>query len=178
MIPAPAQRRDQRKMIALLLLLLPLAAFGASSLAGCYDFTYVEPAADAQAPDARSLDARAPEAGETGSGCTVGVESCGGDGLRGDPDILYRCLPDGGGALLRKCASGCVHDAGVGLFSGRCAMPVNPCKLGGYYCGGDKLDGDPAVLYTCGTGGTAVEKERCAKGCQVMKSPNDDQCAK
>ena len=177
MIPVRAQRRGRRKPIALLMLLSPLAAFGASSLAGCYDFTYLEPAADAQAPDARALDARAPEAGEAGPGCTAGVESCGGDGLRGDPDILYRCLPDGGGALLRKCASGCVHDAGVGV-PGRCAMPVNPCMLGGYYCGGDKLDGDPAILYTCGTGGTAVEKERCAKGCQVMKSPNDDQCVK
>jgi len=28
-------------------------------------------------------------------------------------------------------------------------MPAVPCKVGGFYCGGDKLDGDPGVLYTC-----------------------------
>lgn len=75
-------------------------------------------------------------------------ESCGGDVLRDDPDVVYRGLPDGGGALARKCASGCMHDACNGL-AGRCAMPAVPCKVGGFYCGGDKLDGDRGVLYTC-----------------------------
>ena len=167
MIPARARRRGRLGVLAL------LTTSGAAGLAGCYDFTYVEPVV-AQ-PDAQSREAG--EAAEAGSACAVGVESCGGDAVRGDPDTVYRCLADGGGALVRKCASGCVHDAGTGV-AGRCIMPVAPCQVGGFYCGGDKLDGDPGVLYTCATGGTAVEKERCAKGCQIAKSGQDDACVK
>lgn len=164
MIPAPARAPARRRGLLVL-----LALFAVAGLAGCYDFAYVEPGPDAQAADARS-----PEAG---AGCAVGVESCGGDAVRGDPSTVYRCLPDGGGALVRKCASGCMHDAGTGA-PGRCVMPAAPCQVGGLYCGGDKLDGDPGVLYTCATGGTAVEKERCTKGCQVAKSGQDDACVK
>jgi hypothetical protein len=172
MAPAPALLA--KRAAGRLRVLVALSSCLTGALAGCYDFTFDEPGpvGDAAMPEAGDAGGR--DAADT---CTVNVESCGGDGLRGDPDTLYRCLVDGGGSLVKKCASGCVRDAGTGA-GGRCVMPATPCKVGGFYCGGDKLDGDPAVLYTCGTGGTAVEKERCTKGCQVAKSGLDDACVK
>ncbi|MDB4943940.1 MAG: hypothetical protein JWP97_3474 [Labilithrix sp.] len=129
---------------------------------GCFDFTY-EPSDAGPASDA-----------PTSAGCPAGAAVCGGAGASGDPAILYRCAGDGGASLVAKCASGCIP-AGEGA---RCGIPATPCVVSGLYCGGDKLDGDPAVLYRCGTGGTAVEKERCAKGCQVAKGGTDDDCVR
>ena len=157
MSPAPARQRGR------IVALAALVGCGLGASAGCYDFTFVEPARDAgedALPD---------------GGCVLDQLYCGGDLLRGDTESVYRCLADGGGALVKKCASGCLRDAGA---SARCVMPAAPCQLGGFYCGGDKLDGDPAVLYRCATGGTAEEKERCAKGCQVAKNGVDDACLK
>lgn len=148
-----------------------LAGLSALSFAACYDFTF-DPATQASdASDAR--DARPAGDGGNASGCAAGTLTCGGDAVRGDPTILYRCAGDGGGALVAKCASGCMPaDGGVA----HCAIPVTPCEVGGYYCGGDKLDGDPGVLYRCGTGSVAIESERCKKGCQVAPPENDDRC--
>jgi hypothetical protein len=140
-----------------------------SALVACYDFDFTPPApvADAAAEAAPPSDA---------GRCTAGRAYCGGNGVRGAIDTLYRCAADGGAALVAKCASGCLRDGGTS--ESRCAMPAAPCRVGGFYCGGDKLDGDPGILYRCGTGGTPVVAERCAKGCQVEKSGSDDACVK
>ena len=142
-------------------------------LAGCFDFDFVEPAVSPEGGADGGGDA---PAGDSGA-CVADLRYCGGDRVRGPVDTVFRCLPDGGATLVAKCASGCLRDAGAGE-PGRCAIPTAPCQVNGRYCGGDKLDGDPAVLYRCGSGGTAIEIERCARGCQVAPAGSDDACVK
>lgn len=49
------------------------------------------------------------------------------------------------------------------------------CFVGGLYCGGDKIGGDPATLFRCtGTGAPAVVRH-CASGC-VVHTGSDDAC--
>jgi hypothetical protein len=49
------------------------------------------------------------------------------------------------------------------------------CFVGGSYCGGDKIGGDPSTLFRCtGTGAPAVIRH-CANGCAV-RSGQDDAC--
>jgi hypothetical protein len=49
------------------------------------------------------------------------------------------------------------------------------CFVGGLYCGGDKIGGDPATLFRCtGTGAPAVVRH-CTKGCAVHAG-DDDAC--
>jgi len=49
------------------------------------------------------------------------------------------------------------------------------CFVGGLYCGGDKIGGDPATLFRCtGTGAPAVVRH-CASGCAVHAG-SDDAC--
>lgn len=148
----------------LLGLLLVVPAVAASA---CYDFTYEEPAneAGADAPSGASPDA-----------CVAGGAYCGGDRVVGAADTLYRCVADGGSTLLKKCASRCIRDAGQG-DGALCAPPATACKVGGAYCGGDKLDGDPSILYRCVASGAPTILERCAHGCRVMASGVDDACA-
>lgn len=49
------------------------------------------------------------------------------------------------------------------------------CVVGGLYCGGDKIGGDPGTLFRCtGTGAPAVVRH-CASGCAVHPG-SDDAC--
>lgn len=49
------------------------------------------------------------------------------------------------------------------------------CVVGGLYCGGDKIGGDPSTLFRCtGTGAPAVVRH-CASGCAVHAG-SDDAC--
>lgn len=50
------------------------------------------------------------------------------------------------------------------------------CVAGGFYCGGDKLAGDPETLYQCNGGGVPLARGRCVHGCVVMPT-DDDACA-
>src|SRR4051812_28027349 len=102
----------------LLVLLLLLAGALASA---CYDFTYEEPAKEAGVPDAPPGN---PDA------CVAGGAYCGGDRVLGAADTLYHCAADGGSALVKKCASGCIRDAGQG-DGALCAPPAVACKIGG-----------------------------------------------
>jgi hypothetical protein len=146
------------------------AAAGAllvATASACYDFAYRDASSDAG-------DAAQPGVGDAAGGaCVTDGLYCGGDRLIGATDVLYRCVADGGAALEKKCASGCEPDAGNGA---RCNPPVSPCKAGGAYCGGDKLDGDPRVLYRCAAGGAHAVLESCANGCRVMAAGVDDAC--
>ena len=50
-----------------------------------------------------------------------------------------------------------------------------PCVPGGYYCGGDKVMGDPDVLYRCDHGDVGTPLEVCMYGCFVHAN-EDDTC--
>ena len=52
----------------------------------------------------------------------------------------------------------------------------NDCVVGGMYCGGDKVTGDPKTLYKCTGPGTPTVVEVCKSGCMV-NSGTDDSCA-
>lgn len=178
MASAPACQRGPRGRFAALLPValtatffsLGLAAFAGASATGCYDFTY-EPASEAGAGDTS-----APVADGESRTCVTDGSYCGGDRLVGAADTLYRCTADGGALLVKKCAGGCARDAGNG-DGARCNLPDVPCQAGGNYCGGDKLDGDPKILYRCVANGAHTILERCAKGCVVKPQGSDDDCA-
>jgi len=147
------------------------------ALAGCYDFHFDERAdgggsateADASvaAGDAAAADARAND-------CVAGGHYCGGERVVGATDRLYRCNADGPPTLLAKCANGCeVNPAG----KDDACRPPTPCVPGGSYCGGDKVNGDPDVLYRCGADRVGLSViRRCENGCRVSAGA-DDACA-
>lgn len=103
--------------------------------------------------------------------CVAGSMYCGGDKLAGDPDTLYQC--NGGGVPLARgvCAFGCIIRPGD---DDTCRGGGGTCVDGGFYCGGDKLDGDPQILYRC-AGGAGVDGVECADGC-VVNAGGDDAC--
>ncbi len=53
--------------------------------------------------------------------------------------------------------------------------PVAECTAGAYYCGGDKLAGDPQVLYQCNGGGVPLARGTCINGC-TTRPTQDDTC--
>jgi hypothetical protein len=104
--------------------------------------------------------------------CTAGGFYCGGDKVAGDPDVLYEC--NGGGVPLARgrCAGGCAVEP---ADDDTCRAAGGTCVDGGFYCGGDKLDGDPQTLYTC-EGGVGIDGVECADGCVVAPAGQDDHC--
>ncbi len=105
--------------------------------------------------------------------CTPGGYYCGGDKVVGDSNTLYRCTGGTSGTIVEKCGNGCGVTPGQ---DDKCnASSGRGCTVGGYYCGGDKVDGKPNTLYRCsgGTSGTFVEE--CARGCAV-NAGRDDSC--
>jgi hypothetical protein len=104
--------------------------------------------------------------------CVQGGFYCGGDKLAGDPDTLYQC--NGGGVPLARgrCEGGCLVRPAQ---DDACAGVGGTCVEGGFYCGGDKVDGDPQSLYRC-SGGVGVDRVACANGCVVAPAGEDDHC--
>lgn len=104
--------------------------------------------------------------------CVAGGLYCGGDKLAGDPDTLYQC--NGGGVPLARgtCTAGCIVRP---ADDDTCRGSTGTCVDGGFYCGGDKLDGDPQTLYRC-SGGAGVAGVVCADGCIVAPAGMDDRC--
>jgi hypothetical protein len=49
------------------------------------------------------------------------------------------------------------------------------CTAGSFYCGGDKLAGDPQTLYQCNGGGVPLARGVCVESCSVRPA-NDDTC--
>jgi hypothetical protein len=49
------------------------------------------------------------------------------------------------------------------------------CTAGSFYCGGDKLAGDPQTLYQCNAGGVPLARGRCRVACTVRPT-DDDAC--
>lgn len=103
--------------------------------------------------------------------CQAGSFYCGGDKLAGDPGVLYLC--NGGGVPLARgrCALECIVNV---QNDDACRAVGGPCVEGGFYCGGDKLDGDPRSLYQC-VGGVGRNRRDCANGCAVRPG-QDDAC--
>lgn len=104
--------------------------------------------------------------------CTPGGFYCGGDKLAGDAQTLYEC--NGGGVPLARgvCTAGCLIQP---ADDDACRAVGGPCIDGGFYCGGDKLDGDPRSLYRC-AGGVGVDRQECASRCVIAPAGSDDFC--
>lgn len=51
--------------------------------------------------------------------------------------------------------------------------PVDDCVAGAFYCGGDRLAGDPQTLYQCNAGGVPIARGACGAGCLVRPAHND-----
>lgn len=139
-------------------------------MSACWDFDYLEGAKVADASAEASADASAER---VVSRCVVGGYYCGGERVPGDPRALHRCNGDGTGTLMSKCATACLV-APPGKDDA-CA-PATSCVVSGTYCGGDKVNGDPEVLYRCNAGATISVVKRCASGCRV--NANDDDACK
>ncbi|MCA9676609.1 MAG: hypothetical protein KC464_16370, partial [Myxococcales bacterium] len=103
--------------------------------------------------------------------CVAGGLYCGGDKLAGDPDTLYQCNAGGVPLARGACAAGCVVTP---TEDDACRAAGGPCVEGGFYCGGDKLAGDPQALYRC-VGGVGTAPQVCADGC-VVRPGQDDAC--
>lgn len=108
----------------------------------------------------------------TPNACVAGGLYCGGDKVAGDPQTLYRC--NGGGVPIARgvCEAGCIVRP---TQDDVCRGAGGPCVEGGFYCGGDKLDGDPRTLYRCAAG-AGVDGRVCANGCVVAAPGQDDYC--
>jgi hypothetical protein len=104
--------------------------------------------------------------------CQAGAFYCGGDKLAGDASTLYQC--NGGGVPLArgKCLHGCVVSPAQ---DDACDAGPDACKDGGFYCGGDKLVGDPQSLYRC-SAGTGIDRVECSDGCVIAPAGSDDHC--
>jgi hypothetical protein len=85
----------------------------------------------------------------------------------GLPSTVYECRPDEAPVAHGRCPNGCnaARDA--------CAAGPDACVGDGFYCGGDKIAGDPQVLYTCDG---SVAPRTCDRGCRVQPQGFDDCC--
>ena len=101
--------------------------------------------------------------------CTAGAYYCGGDKLAGDPQTLYQC--NGGGVPLAR--GRCLVECSVRPNMDDMCRATG-CINGGFYCGGDKLDGDPQKLYRC-SNGVGTNPIECTDGC-VINPNTDDSC--
>lgn len=104
--------------------------------------------------------------------CQAGAFYCGGDKLAGDASTLYQC--NGGGVPLArgKCLHGCIVTP---TQDDTCDAGPDVCQDGGFYCGGDKLAGDPQSLYRC-SAGKGIDRVECSDGCVIAPAGTDDHC--
>lgn len=102
--------------------------------------------------------------------CTAGSFYCGGDKVAGDPQTLYQCNAGGVPLARGRCRVACTVRPGD---DDACTDPAT-CQDGGFYCGGDKLTGDPQSLYTC-NGGAGTNRRVCPDGC-IIHPGADDRC--
>ena len=71
-----------------------------------------------------------------------------------------------------RCTYGClVRPADDDACSGG---PMT-CIDGGFYCGGNEVDGDPQTRYRC-SGGVGTAPMVCANGCVIGPPGQDDDC--
>jgi hypothetical protein len=53
--------------------------------------------------------------------------------------------------------------------------PTADCNAGAFYCGGDRLAGDPRTLYQCNAGGVPIARGACIYDC-LVRPGKDDVC--
>lgn len=98
---------------------------------------------------------------------------CGGNGVAGDPNTLYRCS-GGNPALEAFCLAGCQPNT-PGVNDG---CRPGTCPHGdGLYCGSHDVPGDPRTLYRC-FGGVVKPGGNCARGCDRNPDGQDDSCSR
>ena len=114
------------------------------------------------------------DAGDTGpdvidpDACTPKHHYCGGHVVAGVSTKLYICNDDGSASILESCAHGC-------LVRPKPNDDLCRCFEGGFYCGGDHIEGDPTTLYRCNKDGSGTLYEHCTKGC-IVSPGKDDVC--
>jgi hypothetical protein len=69
-------------------------------------------------------------------------------------------------------------DTGIDAGKDTAVVIPGPCKPPGYYCGNDKVPGDPNILYQCVADADAKIHERCEAGCKIAPPGSDDYCIK
>lgn len=110
----------------------------------------------------------------SGSYCRAAGWYCGNDGLNKDPNVNYFCDSSGGSVTKEdKCATTCVTEPSG--YNDQCTSEGNCSGLHGYYCGGDKVDGDSNTLFLC-LNGENSGATYCSNGCHVANSGYDDYC--
>src|SRR6185437_17106058 len=123
--------------------------------------------APADAPPDVVADAP-PDVVEAGS-CDPMGHYCGDDEVKGDPGTLYRCNGSAPPTVLAHCLDTClVRSGGADVCKGS-----GGCVAGGYYCGGDKVTGDPTALYKCTSGSSGTQIAQCATTCVVNQGTDD-----
>ncbi len=138
------------------------SALAACALAACSLLTSFDGLPIDTPPDASDEAAAA----DAGAACPAGEHRCGGDGVVGDPNTLYRCLGDGGAVVAIPCTKGCARRPGRG---GACV-----CVAGTKYCGNDQVVGDPSALYECRSDYSGKLLRVCDAGCTVKVNAEDD----
>jgi hypothetical protein len=104
--------------------------------------------------------------------CKLDSLYCGGDKLTGDPDTLYRCNDTATPTPRGACPNGCLVQPGQ---DDTCKAGGAACIAGDFYCGGDKLAGDPQVLYRCNGSGAPTVSMQCPTAC-LVRAGQDDVC--
>lgn len=107
----------------------------------------------------------------SGGHCVAGGYYCGGDKVSGSASTLYRCNGSAAPTVIERCANGCAVNSGTDDV---CRSP-SACVVGGTYCGGDKVNGDPNALYRCTASYSRTLVRHCGNGCSV-NSGRDDSC--
>jgi murein DD-endopeptidase MepM/ murein hydrolase activator NlpD len=105
------------------------------------------------------------------------AESNGGDeGDDADGDIGGAVAPNDDPALGGDLGDDAdVEDADGGPAPTFSTLSANGCSPGGFYCGGDKIGGNPNILYRCRASASPVVVQKCTSGCRVHPG-SDDSC--
>ena len=116
------------------------------------------------------------DAGPTASQSACAHEAlvCGGNAVTGDAHMLYRCR-DGHLSFARACTWGCQFGHGGADDACKPRPPASFCADSGLFCGGDRVEGRPGVLYRCADHALGVE-EICGRGCGVDPDGIADRC--
>ena len=79
------------------------------------------------------------------------------------------------GVVLGTGAAGTTIEPGARATITIVLAPPADCVAGSFYCGGDKVAGDPETLYQCNGGGVPLARGLCSFGC-VISPADDDFC--
>jgi len=106
--------------------------------------------------------------------CTDGRMYCGGNMITGSMDTLYECHADGVPTARGVCPGICLLRPTLPTGD-ECMGVGGTCVTPGFYCGGDKVDGDPSSVYQCSSG-SGVFVMQCPNGCVIGSPGHDDGC--